>query len=228
LRPIGIGPVLVRFANRALLAVIGYKVSQWLAARRQFGVEIVQFMARATLDASSDWADMQGDASNAFNEFLLRRPLFWELSANPALRPLLRVAPILYGSSSTLYVYDSPNAHGPAMRIPGTRGVHQGCVLGVMFFAIVASRVYKQLAAIVRNESVVCGNSDDGHLLGPPASQVVAIGDAMPEAYASVGLTVTIRENVCIPLWGSVMLSTIYPTATSCGEYMSPRKGRKY
>jgi hypothetical protein len=67
--------------------------------------------------------------------------------------------------------------------------------LGHMFFAIVASRVYKQLAAIAPNESVdVCGYSDDGHFLGPPAS-LVAIGDAMPEAYASVGLTVTIRKN---------------------------------
>jgi hypothetical protein len=55
-----------------------------------------------------------------------------------------------------LYVYDSFNAHGPAIRIPITRGVHQGCVLGAMFFAIVASRVYKPLAAISPNESVVC------------------------------------------------------------------------
>jgi hypothetical protein len=32
LRPIGIGSVLVRFANRALLAANGDEVSQWLAA----------------------------------------------------------------------------------------------------------------------------------------------------------------------------------------------------
>jgi hypothetical protein len=57
---------------------------------------------------------------------------------------------MLYGHPSTLYVYDSSNAHGPAMRMPSTRGVHQGCVLGAMFFAIVASRVYKQMAAIAR------------------------------------------------------------------------------
>jgi hypothetical protein len=62
-------------------------------------------------------------------------------------------------------VYDSSNAHGPAMRIPSTRGVHQGCVLGAMFFATVASRVYKQLAAIAPNESVVCGYFDDGHFM---------------------------------------------------------------
>jgi hypothetical protein len=136
---------------------------------------------------------MQGDAFNAFNEFL-RRPLFEELSANPALRPLLRVATMLYGRPSTLYVYDSSNAHGPAMRIPSTRGVHHGFVLGAMFFAMVASRVYKQLAAIAPNESVVCGYSDDGHFMGPPAS-LVAIDDALPEAYASVGLAVTIRKK---------------------------------
>jgi hypothetical protein len=99
------------------------------------------------------------------------------------------------------------------MRIPRTRGVHQDCVLGAMFFAIVASRVYKQLAAIAPHECVVCGHSDDGHILGPPAS-VVAIDDAMPEAYASVGLIITIRKNVRIPLWVSVMLSLTYPTAT--------------
>jgi hypothetical protein len=63
-----------------------------------------------------------------------------------------------------------------------------------MFFAIVASRVYKQLAAIAPNESVLCGYSDNGHFLGPLASLVV-IGDAVPEAYASVGLAVTIRKN---------------------------------
>jgi hypothetical protein len=40
LRPIGIGSVLVRFANRALLAVIGDEVSQWLATRHQFGVGV--------------------------------------------------------------------------------------------------------------------------------------------------------------------------------------------
>jgi hypothetical protein len=95
---------------------------------------------------------MQGDASNALNE-LLRQPLFEELSPNPALRPLLRVATMLYGrSSSTLYVYDSSNAQGPALRIPSTDGVHLGCVLGAMFFAIVVSRVYKQLVASAPNE----------------------------------------------------------------------------
>jgi hypothetical protein len=60
LRPIGIRSGLVRFANRALLAVIGDEVSQWLAGRHQFGVgvrggvEIVKFMVRAALDASLD------------------------------------------------------------------------------------------------------------------------------------------------------------------------------
>jgi hypothetical protein len=66
------------------------------------------------------------------------------------------------------------------MRIPSTRGVNQGCALGAMFFAIVASRVYKKFDAIAPNESVVCGYFDDGHFLGPRASNV-AIGDAMPE-----------------------------------------------
>jgi hypothetical protein len=63
-----------------------------------------------------------------------------------------------------------------------------------MLVAIVASRVYQQLAAIARTDSVFCGISDNGNLLGPHAS-LVAIGDAMPEAYASVGLIVTIRKN---------------------------------
>jgi hypothetical protein len=80
------------------------------------------------------------------------------------------------------------------MRIPSNRGVHQGCLLGARFFGIAASPVYKHLAAIAPNGSVVCDCSDDGHFLGPPAS-LVAIGDAMLEAYASVGLTVTIRKN---------------------------------
>jgi hypothetical protein len=91
-------------------------VFQWLAARHHLGVgvhggaEIVQFMVRAALDASSDWADMQGDAPNAFNE-LLRRPLFEELSANPALRPLLRVGTMLY--------------HCMAVHLPCTFTTHQ-------------------------------------------------------------------------------------------------------
>jgi hypothetical protein len=64
-----------------------------------------------------------------------------------------------------------------------------------MFFAIFASRwVYEQLAAIAPNESIVCSYSEDGQFLGPLAS-LVAIGDAMHEAYASVGLTVAIRKN---------------------------------
>jgi hypothetical protein len=92
-----------------------------------------------------------------------------------------------------------------------------------MFFAIVASRVYKRLAAIAPNESVVCGYYDDGHFMRPLA-YLAANGDAMPEAYASVGLTVTIRKKCCIALWVSVMLSITYPTATSCGKNMSPRK----
>jgi hypothetical protein len=150
-------------------------------------------MARAALDATPDWADMQGDASNEFNEFL-RRPLFEELSANPALRPLLRVATMLYGRPSTLYVYGSSNVHDPAMHIPSTRGVHQDCVVRAMFSAIVSFRLYKHLVAIAPNESVVCDNYDEGHFLGPPAS-LVAIGDAMPEVYASVGLTVTLCKN---------------------------------
>jgi hypothetical protein len=174
-------------------------------------------MVRAAFNASPDWADMRGDASSALNEFK-RHPLFEELYANLALRPLLRVASMLYGCPSTLYVYDSSSAYDPAMRIASSRGVHQGCVLGAMFFAIVASRVYKESVAFAPNESVVCGYSDDGRFLGPLAS-LVAIGDAMPEACVSVGLKVTIRKNfICILLRVSVMLSTTYPTATSCGE----------
>jgi hypothetical protein len=61
----------------------------------------------------------------------------------------------------TFYVYESSNAHGPAMRIPKACGVHQGCGLGAMFLAIAASRVFKKLAAIAPNESVVCVYSDD-------------------------------------------------------------------
>jgi hypothetical protein len=101
---------------------------------------------------------------------------------------------MLYDLPSALNVYDSSNAHGSAMRIPSIRGVHQGCVLMAIFFAIVAPRVYKQLAAIAPNEFVVCGYSDDGHFLGSPAS-LVAIGDAMPAVCASAGLTVNIRKN---------------------------------
>jgi hypothetical protein len=66
-----------------------------------------------------------------------------------------------------------------------------------MFFSIVASRVYKHLAAIAPNELIFCGYFDDGNFLGPPAS-LVAIGDAIPEADASVGLTVTIRKNLFV------------------------------
>jgi hypothetical protein len=51
-----------------------------------------------------------------------------------------------------------------------------------------------------------------------PHASLVAIGDAMPEAYASVGLTITPRKTVCILLWVSVMLSITYQTATLCGE----------
>jgi hypothetical protein len=54
------------------------------------------------------------------------------------------------------------------MRIPGTCGVHQGCVLGAMLFALVASRVYKQWVAIAPNESVIYGYFDDGHFMDIP------------------------------------------------------------
>jgi hypothetical protein len=198
LRPIGIGSVLVRFANCTRIVVI--EVSQWLASGHQFGigirggVEIVQVMFRCPLDASPEWADMQGDASNAFNEFL-RRPLFEELLSNPALRPLLRVATMLHGRPSTLYVHDTCNASGKAMRIPSTRGVHKGCVLGVLCCAIFASRVYKKLAAIAPNESVVCAYSDDGHVLGTLA-YLMAIGAPMPAACDIVRLTVTIGKDL--------------------------------
>jgi hypothetical protein len=116
------------------------------------GVEIVQFLIRVALDATLDWANMQDDASNAFNDFL-RRPLFEELSSNPALRPLLRLVAMLYGRPSTLY--DSSNTYGPGMRISRTRGVHQGCVLGAMLFAIIASRVYKKICSD-RPERIHC------------------------------------------------------------------------
>jgi hypothetical protein len=36
-------------------------------------------------------------------------------------------------------------------------------------------------------------HSDDGHFFSPPPS-LMAIGEAMPAAYASVGLAVTIRK----------------------------------
>jgi hypothetical protein len=109
---------------------------------------------------------------------------------------------MLYGRPSTLHIYDSSNAYGPAIRIPDTRGVHQDCVLGAMYFATIASRVYKRLAAVAPNESIVCAYSDDGNSLGPHAS-VVAIGEAVPAAYTSVDLTVTIRKSVGIQLLAS-------------------------
>jgi hypothetical protein len=87
-----------------------------LAARHQLlvgvrgGVDIVQHMVRAALDASRDWADMQGDAFCAFNEFP-RRPMYKELSSNPVHLPLLHVAAMLYGRPSTLHVYYSSHAY---------------------------------------------------------------------------------------------------------------------
>jgi hypothetical protein len=50
------------------------------------------------------------------------------------------------------------------------------------------------MAAIPPSESVVCDYFEDGHFMGPFTS-LVAIGHAMPEVYASVGLTATIRKN---------------------------------
>jgi hypothetical protein len=126
LRPVGVGSVLVGFANRALLAVIGDQVSQWLASRYQFGVgvrggvEIVQFMLRAALVASPDTADMQGDAPNALNE-LLRRPLFEECLQVPHFfrcsASLLCCIAVHLPCTFTTY----QNAHGPPMRIPSPR-----------------------------------------------------------------------------------------------------------
>jgi hypothetical protein len=82
------------------------------------------------------------------------------------------------------------------------------------------------LTAIAPNESTIYAYSDDGHFLGLLTS-LEAVGAAMPLAYVSVGLKVVFRRNDCIPLWVSVMLSITYQTAKSCGEYVSPRKGRK-
>jgi hypothetical protein len=114
-----------------------------LASGGRDGGDILQLMFRAELDALFNWADMQGNVSNAFNE-LMRRPLFDKLSTNPALWPLLRVTTLFYGRPSTMYFYEPSIAFGSAMlRIPTTRGVHHGCVLGTMVFAIVASSVYK-------------------------------------------------------------------------------------
>jgi hypothetical protein len=144
---------------------------------------------------------MQGEVSNAFNEFL-RRPMLNEFPSNPELRPLLCVAAIMYDRPSTLYVYDSYDAYGPVMRTPSTRGVHQDCALGAMCFAIVAYRAHQKMDAIAPDEPIVRAYSDDGYFLGPP-TVVVAIGEAMPSAYASVGLTVTIHKTTCIPFWGS-------------------------
>jgi hypothetical protein len=171
---------------------------------------------------------MQGDASNAFNEFE-RRPLIQELSLNPPRRSLFRVATMLYGRPSIMYVYDSSTVYyGPAMRIPSTRGVYKDCILGAMFITIVASRVHKKLAAIAPNKFFVCVCYNNGYISGSLAS-LVAVCEAMPAAYASVGLAVTIRRKRCVfQVCVSVMLSIIFPTATSCGEYMSPRKGRKF
>jgi hypothetical protein len=68
----------------------------------------------------------------------------------PCLRSWQQISRFDRYSASVLYCmavhhlpctfYDSSNAHGPAMRIPSTRGVHKGCLLGAMVFAIVASR----------------------------------------------------------------------------------------
>jgi hypothetical protein len=80
------------------------------------------------------------------------------------------------------------------MSVLVTRGVHQGYILGAMFFARVTSRVYKSLAVIAPNEFNFGAFSVDGHFLGPPAP-LVAIGDVMPLAYARVGLTKTIRRK---------------------------------
>jgi hypothetical protein len=74
--------------------------------------------------------------------------------------------------------------------------LYQGCVLGAIFFALVVFGVYKKLVAIAPNESIACGYLDNNNFFGPPP-YIVAIGDAMSEAYASVVFTVTIPHRHC-------------------------------
>jgi hypothetical protein len=159
---------------------------------------------------------MQGDAFNAFNE-ILRRPLFEELSASHSLRPLLRVTTMLYSRPSTLYDYDSSNVDGRAMRIPSARGVHQGCVLGAKFFAIVTSHVCKHLAAIVPNASC---SGQSGHAV---VLTMVSSWDPVRRSWLLATLCrrrmlesasrYSSAKTGCIPLRVSVTLSITYPKA---------------
>jgi hypothetical protein len=104
--------------------------------------------------------------------------------------------------------------HRPVMRVPSTRGVHQGCVLGATFSCNSRFSVMHKVGwDYTPNESIVSGYSDDGYFLGPHVS-LVAIGEAMPAAYICVGLTATIRKNCLYFPLGVVDLSITYQTTT--------------
>jgi hypothetical protein len=77
-------PGLNLLVSHVWVSIVGRNMAACLVCRFAMSNFNFNFMARAALDTSPDCADMQNDASNAANVFL-RRPLFEELSTNPAL-----------------------------------------------------------------------------------------------------------------------------------------------
>jgi hypothetical protein len=151
-------------------------------------------MVRAALDAAPAWADMQGDAFNAFNDFL-RRPLFgnchqttrfcrysallrWctavhlrcTLTTPLMLMPRLCVSRVPVASTKVAFSKACSSQYYPLgcpkswLRLPRKN----------MLFALILTMVTSW---------------------APLHAPLMAIGEAIPAAYASVGLTVTVRKK---------------------------------
>jgi hypothetical protein len=133
---------------------------------------------------------------NYKNICVLRRSLssnFHRMLASPVAPRRCNIACRTVNIIYIVPIYDVFNARGLALRIPSTRGVRACCVLGAMFLAIVASRVYKKMASVIaHNKSITHVLLWLWSLLGDTPSLLAS--EAMSYEYPNVGLTLIIRK----------------------------------
>ncbi len=125
------------------------------------------------------------DAINAYGD-IERECIEAAIRANPYLHRLLPLYELLYKRGEGVLWYFDENGNF-VMGTRQTRGVRQGCVLGMFLLCLTMEPVYKRLREAAGEEGVLYTYSDDSYILAPKEDMAVVLEKA-PAIFGKVGL----------------------------------------
>ena len=199
LRPLALaGSAWCKLATAALLQALGDSLAD-ACGRHQYavgvpgGIEMVLHSLEVLLQSREDLCVFTIDNINAFNA--VERPAIERaLWANPSLHPLLPLFYMLYlDRQGALWYYGAGRrGNAPFATLSSARGVRQGCVLGMVLFAVTVASVYEELATLggpPGDQAAIFAIADDATCVLSP-DYVPALAAGLEQAFGRVGLRV--------------------------------------